>query len=237
MSVSCPPAAQHWATGWFISDRLPPFVPLRLGYPQGRGCHKGWGRALWSAPQLCHSGPSGHHCGLRRRESTAQSLWPWVAGAHGAPSGTCSGQTAQPPGPPSGWGSGPSSNLVLIGDGEAPGHGNWVISQGPSLLPRVGTPCPAPRGSGEGGVLVTLRRLAGPGDRISSPLSLSKAPSCQAISGRDQDGPPGNLPKTFSLVPLGKDPEKACKCPSSEGGRRVGPGRPGRQKPLGPGKP
>lgn len=65
-----------------------------------------------------------------------------------------------------------------------------------------------PLGVRGGGVLVTLRRLAGPGDGISSPLSLSKAPSCQAISGRDQDGPPGNLPKTFSLVPLGKDPEK-----------------------------
>ena len=109
--------------------------------------------------------------------------------------------------------------MVLFGDGEEPQAHNRVIAQGPGLLPRVGTPCPGPWGSGSQRAVLGCARGAELALHSHSPSS----PSSQTISGRNQDGPPGNLPKAFSLVPLGKDPEKDEKCPIREGGGRVGP--------------
>lgn len=65
--------------------------------------------------------------------------------------------------------------------------------------------------------------LAKLGDRISSPPSLSRLCKHPDHPG-EGPGPPGNLPKAFSLVSLGRDPEKDSKCPSGEGGDGVGPG-------------
>lgn len=204
------PAAQLWGSGlgWFVCDRLPPFVPLRLGSPQGHGLSEGLGAGHCGWPEAsCRSGPSGHQCGLRRRESTSHSIWLWAGRWL-----RDSIQNLLSPGSPAVWthvrmGLRATSNLVLAGDGEEPRAWQRGHFPGPEPSSQGWHTVSCPSGF-RGGVLVILLRLAGPADGISSPLSLSKAPSCQAISGRDQDGPPGKLPKAFSLVPLGKDPEK-----------------------------
>lgn len=71
-----------------------------------------------------------------------------------------------------------------LGMGRNPKHGNEVISQDPSPLPRVGLPHPAPWGFG-----TCHSSLHGQAkDRISSPLSLSRLSECQTIWERDQNG-------------------------------------------------
>lgn len=104
-----------------------------------------------------------------------------------------------------------TSNLVLFGDEKEPRQGNCVLSQGLGQLCGVGTTCPAPWGGSrcQSSGLVPLLCWAKLRDRISSVLSFSRLSQWPNHPGEGPGlGLLGIRPKAFSLVPLGKDPEK-----------------------------
>lgn len=170
---------------------------------------------------FCHSGFSGRQCGLRRRESASpnslalgagrwpQDSIPTVLGPDGlvAWSGSRMGLGAHRQ----------SGSLRPRGGARA-----WQLGHfpGPQSSSQGWHALSCPLGVRGGGALVTLLAWLSRGTELALPLPLQAAGPSR---GGTRMGLLGTRPG-FSLVPLGKDPEKGSTCPSGEGGGRVGPG-------------
>lgn len=225
-----PPAAQHWGCGLASS-----FCPQWTGMSPGvqTGSHrKGWGQGTVVAWQ---------HSGLRRREPTSQSIWPRAAQGPRDSIRSRLGRAVRLPGPTSGWGlglappgSGPTSHLVLFGDGEGPRA--WQLGHFPGLsrLPRAGTPRPAP-GVREARCLSLSGAWLGPRTELAL-RSHSPRPALPGHWGGPRMGLLGACPRLFPWFlreKIQKKTESVQATREKGGGDQAGPA--GRKSPRGPG--
>ena len=133
---------------------------------------------------FCHLSPSLPSVWPKEKKAHFfQAFWPQKQdGGHRTQFLTpCQTREPGPPGTMPGWARVwrlpvPTSNLVLLGDGEEPGAGQPGHFPGPksSLRGWHTLSCPSGDSRSQGSVLVTLLHLAKPRDRISSLLQLSK---------------------------------------------------------------
>lgn len=145
--------------------------------------------------------PPGHQFGPRRRDSLKRS----GPGSEAAAIGFSPWPLARPdslvPGTLPGWARvwrlpGLGARLRSGSLWRSPWHGNWVVSQGPSLVCRVGVPSAAPQGLREpSSGFVALPWLSSGTELALLPHSQGFA-STQTILGRDQ-GLLGICPRLF----------------------------------------
>ncbi|XP_038387886.1 basic salivary proline-rich protein 1-like isoform X4 [Canis lupus familiaris] len=214
---SAPPPTRQASRAW---DPAPFLFPVGLGHPGGAGL---------SAPQGLSPGN-----GVRpgRALCSAQELLPWSLEAVGLARGET--PLLRAIGPPGSRG-GPRSQPWATRQAREPrprSPATWARVWPPGLGPHLHSGSPwrraGARGAASGsfpGPRPPARSRPGPAPRWShcvTPGGVRRQARDQLPSlvprtlqaprpsrdGRDPEGPPGNLPQAFSLVPLGGDPER-----------------------------